>query len=277
MTETNVSLGILIDRYANELWPNPTTRSSIMSHFDNLVKIIPHSLHSLTEDDYGKIVKLLQDKSFKNTTINRHMNALSKLLRHALKSGYITHVPAYKRLPENDKQLRFLNKHEEHLLFSYIQNLDRFFYQFSVLLVDTGLAPSEAINLKWCSYQKDYITVPESQKNEARTIPITKRVSEIIQELSTESGGAFNRIKLPEYQRAWRNAIDKSMVFKGSMLTPIVLRHTCAYRLIASGMDIRKVQKWLGNRDYKAMQKYEHLIDLNDFTGFNTVLEQYRD
>lgn len=277
MTQEPVPLKFLVDRYLLELWPNSKTRSSVQSHFDNLIEIFPYLSGVITEADYQILVSTLREKSYKDTTINRHMNALSKLLRRALTEGYISHVPTYKRLIEKKAQLRFLSKHDEKLLFSHIRNSNELYYQFSVFLIDTGLLPSEAISLPASAFQHEYISIPESQKNESRILPLTSRVRRILNNLSFDCTSAFKHIRLPDYQNCWRKTLAGSTFPNDGSLTPMILRHTCAYRLIKSGMDIHKVQKWLGNRDYKSMLKYEHLINANNFTGFAMILENFND
>lgn len=53
---------------------------------------------------------------------------------------------------------------------------------------------------------------------------------------------------------------------------PHILRHTCAARLVRGGIDIRRVQMWLGHQTLSMTMRYAHLA-VNDLDGCVTVLE----
>jgi site-specific recombinase XerD len=55
-------------------------------------------------------------------------------------------------------------------------------------------------------------------------------------------------------------------------LVPHVLRHTCATRLVKGGIDIRRVQMWLGHQTLTMTMRYAHLATL-DLDNCVAVLE----
>jgi site-specific recombinase XerD len=56
-------------------------------------------------------------------------------------------------------------------------------------------------------------------------------------------------------------------------LVPHVLRHTCASRLVRGGLDLRRVQRWLGHHTLQATMRYAHLAN-HDLDCCVAVLEQ---
>ena len=53
---------------------------------------------------------------------------------------------------------------------------------------------------------------------------------------------------------------------------PHVLRHTCASRLVQGGIDIRRVQTWLGHQTLQMTMRYAHLAS-QDLDSCVPVLE----
>ena len=55
-------------------------------------------------------------------------------------------------------------------------------------------------------------------------------------------------------------------------LVPHALRHTCASRLVQGGIDIRRVQMWLGHQTLQMTMRYAHLAT-HDLDKCVAVLE----
>ena len=55
-------------------------------------------------------------------------------------------------------------------------------------------------------------------------------------------------------------------------VVPHVLRHTCASRLVQGGIDIRRVQMWLGHQTLQMTMRYVHLAT-HDLDSCLAVIE----
>lgn len=273
---TATSIALLSDKFAKELWPNEKNFVSVAGLINNLIKIYPRAFNLLTQQDYETIVTILSKRGYKPSTINRHMNVLTKLLRKAMQEGIINNVLVYRRLKENDDQLRYLSFAEEDLLLKQLDHIDTRYKILSMFLIETGITMSEAISLKWRDIKDGYVHISENQHNLSRALPLTDRAKTVLSLLDTTATTPFCGIDPVRFRSAWRNAIKNSALEGDSAIVPTVLRHTCASRLILMGVDIRIVQNWLGNRNYKTMLRYEKLLDQSDFTTCHILLNNYR-
>ncbi|RUV28575.1 tyrosine-type recombinase/integrase, partial [Mesorhizobium sp. M7A.F.Ca.MR.148.00.0.0] len=81
------------------------------------------------------------------------------------------------------------------------------------------------------------------------TIPMTERVKEVIKLPSTEGRrpkGPFTKLSQAQFRAIWNDAKAEVGLGADDQVVPHILRHTCASRLVQGGIDIRRVQMWLG-------------------------------
>jgi integrase len=71
--------------------------------------------------------------------------------------------------------------------------------------------------------------------------------------------GPFSKIGQAKFRQAWHEAKAKVGLARDRELVPHCLRHTCASRLVRGGIDIRRVQMWLGHQTLQMTMRYAHL------------------
>ncbi|CAM5367818.1 Tyrosine recombinase XerC [Aquamicrobium terrae] len=229
---------------------------------------------TFTNDDLGQVHEALRRKGNSVATVNRKTMALSKLLRFARKSGDLAGVPEFKREQEPEERFRFLSPEEEYFLFDRIGQLDRHYQQLSIALVDTGAKIGELIDLKWEDISLDdrHVRLSKGSVDYERTIPITDRVKNILAAIERAQSGPFSTIEQYKYRAVWNEAKRKVGLGDESGIVPYILRHTCASRLVMGGVDLRRVQLWLGHRTLRMTLKYDYL-STNDLSIGVSVLE----
>ncbi|EJM98873.1 site-specific recombinase XerD [Phyllobacterium sp. YR531] len=73
---------------------------------------------------------------------------------------------------------------------------------------------------------------------------------------------------------SWSAGSQRSVEYaKTIQVVPHILRHTCASRLVRGGIDIRRVQIWLGHQTLSMTMRYAHLAT-NDLDSCVAVLER---
>jgi hypothetical protein len=104
---------------------------------------------AFTDQMLDDLIGTLRKSGNSNATINRKMAALSKLLRKAYKMGEVHSLPEFRRQKERAGRIRFLEVHEEVLLFAAIADKSKHYANLCTFLVDTGARIGEAIQLRW--------------------------------------------------------------------------------------------------------------------------------
>lgn len=280
MSDTNLeplglSLRELLNRHGHSLWEEGKHKTNVFSFVLEADEILlSRKFQSFTLADLNQVQEAFRAKGNSVATINRKAMALSKLLRYAHKSGDLVAVPQFKREQEPEERFRFLTAEEEYFLFDRIGRLDRQYQQLSVALVDTGAKIGELINLTWgdISLGERQVCLSRGSADYERAIPITDRVRAIFEAIVRTEPGPFSTIEQHKYRAVWNEAKREVGLGDESGIVPYILRHTCASRLVMGGVDLRRVQLWLGHRTLRMTLKYDYL-STNDLSIGVSVLE----
>ncbi len=271
----SLSLAQLVERLGEELWKPGSHRGNVISFILEANEILlGRRFRWFEQADLKKIQDTLQRGGNSAATINRKTMALSKLLRAALKAGLLDSVPEFRKLEEPPERIRFLSHSEERSIFNHLRVISAEYHDLSVVLVDTGAKIGEIIELQWAdiSVGAETICLSRGKGQYERTIPITTRVAAVLSRI--DRGGAdgpFARVEQYKYRAAWNEAKVQAGLGADENVVPYVLRHTCASRLVKGGVDLRRVQLWLGHRTMKMTMRYDYL-STNDLDICASVL-----
>ena len=250
----------LFSTYGPILWDEGRHKDNVKSFLGEIDEIFLNKRFStFSQEMLDGLICTLRERGNSNATINRKMAALSKLLRKASKMGDIHSLPEFRRQKERSGRIRFLEIDEEERLFAEIRRRSEHYWQLLVFLVDTGARLGEAIGLHWNDIHDGAVTFWLTKSGRSRTVPLTRRVREILSPMARTRSGPFAGIKQYQLRQVWHEA--KSDVGLGGdvELVPHSLRHTCASRLVRGGVDIRRVQMWLGHQTLQMTMRYSHL------------------
>ena len=267
------SLGELTAQYINILWDEGSHKINVRSFLGEVSEILGSARFSVfTQEMLDSVVGTLRERGNSNATINRKMAALSKLLRKACKMGDIYNLPEFRRQKERQGRIRFLEADEEARLFAAIRARCEDSYRLSVFLVDTGCRLGEAIGLSWNDLQDSRSTFWLTKSGRSRTVPLTSRASSVTQIPRGRLKGPFSMHSQVRFRAIWNEAKAEVGLGRDDQVVPHILRHTCASRLVRGGIDIRRVQMWLGHQTLQMTMRYAHLAT-NDLDSCVAVLE----
>ena len=253
-------LRTLLDRYVDILWEPGSHKYNVTSFIGELDEILLGAEFSaFTDEMMDKLVAGLRLRDNSNATINRKMAALSKLLRKAYKMGDIQSLPEFKRLKEKAGRIRFLEPDEELRLFAAMHEKSDLYGRFCIFLVDTGARLGEGTGLRWQDIHGDRVTFWLTKSGKSRSVPLTERASAAIHESERTRRGPFTTIAQAKFRAAWNEAKQEVGLGSEPDVVPHILRHTCASRLVQGGIDIRRVQTWLGHQTLQMTMRYAHL------------------
>ena len=258
--QTTYSLADLYAKHSNVLWEDSFHKYCV----DGFVREIDSILRSerisrFDQDKLDFVIGELRGRGNSNATINRKLSALSKLLKKAFKMGEIISLPEFQRLKERAGRLRFLDFEEEDRLFSALRSRSEIYANLAVFLVDSGARLGEGIGLQWSDVDAGRVTFWLTKSGKSRTVPLTQRAREAISAQAGRIGGPFSSVKQYKFRNAWHEAKDEVGLGRDPDVVPHVLRHTCASRLVRGGIDLRRVQMWLGHQTLQMTMRYAHL------------------
>lgn len=223
-----------------------------------------------------KLQRQLVDVGLANNTINGRLWVIQSLLRQAVTDGAIKTLPAFpKRLSNKDsRRKRYLTLPEEEQILTYLSAEDSSgnLRDLWVIALDTGMRHFEIVRLTAAQFNESRgrVEVPAgwSKNGDARSVPLTARVMEILKrrlEISEQvfplphDGQVHPRYWCFEFGRQWRK-VRREMGLPEDLVVHTA-RHTAATRLFEVGMDVRTAQAFLGHRDASTTMTYAKLVD----------------
>jgi integrase len=206
-------------------------------------------------------------------SVQRELSLLRRVLNIARRKRWIAFNPfdegGFISNAAEDKRTRVISRDEEAALLlacdAKSEKLDRQYLThlrpFIICGIDTGMRSGEMFKLQWRDVNLDARTIrvvaSNTKTEQARTVPVTARLhAELLNlwEASAESPDA-SVFGLTRIKRGWRSLCKLAGVYDA---TPHCLRHTCATRLIESGMPIAQVSRILGHSDVRTTFRYTH-------------------
>src|SRR5690606_27121458 len=98
-----------------------------------------------------------------------------------------------------------------------------------------------------------------TKSGRSRTVPLTARARAAVEANTGRGQGPFIGIKQYQFRAVWNDAKKQVGLGDDPDVVPHVLRHTCASRLVRGGIDMRRVQTWLGHQSLQMTMRYAHL------------------
>lgn len=260
--------------YGDHLWDDGKHKYNVTFFLAELDEIAsPRYFSTFSQEALDHIVAKLRARGNSNATINRKVSALRKLLRKSHRMGTIHSLPEFKREKERAGRIRFLEDDEEDRLFSSIAIRSADYHHLALFLVDTGARLGEALGLRWNDIHNERVTFWLTKSGRSRSVPLTRRAMQAVQAQAGNRRGPFAGIQAHKFRAAWNEAKAEIGLGSDADVVPHILRHTCASRLVRGGVDIRRVQMWLGHQTLAMTMRYAHLAT-NDLDVCVPILER---
>jgi len=224
------------------------------------------SLTSITPDLISQYKAHRYSENTKPATLNRELSLMKHAFNLAWKEwGWVTENPVskVKMERENNARDRVLSYEEEDKLLKVSPLWLRDITQFALL---TGAREGEILNLQWPQVDlfRRVATIRQDKTGSVKSIPLTSTAFELLKNKSkirqihcglifpSENGTRFTASNLG---RAFRKALMKAEIKDFRFHD---LRHTFASRLAQRGVDLYLIQKLLGHREPRMVQRYAH-------------------
>jgi integrase len=290
-----------------ELWLDSTVKDRVSDRtlLDYKEKVKLHinpaigniRLDKLNTDHLDKMFIELKEKNLSPRSIRYIYTVLNSGLKHAVKRNKIYRNPAEfisEDLPKQKREeMKVLTKEQVNIFLDKVKN-SRMGTLF-LLLVSSGMRPSEALGLKWSDVDHDNCRVtinrkltrtdnswkleePKTSKSR-RTIPLPKQVIEDLKGHQKEQAEYILKCKPGKYNNqdlvftalngeplCTRNVLMRHFkpLLKEAGLPDIRLydlRHTCATLLLQAGINPKVVSERLGHSSIVlTLDTYSHVL-----------------
>ena len=217
----------------------------------------------------------MKEDEITSKTINRKISSLKSFFKYEMKTGNLAQSPmASITAPKISKRLPvFVEQKDMATLFDHVEFTDDWKGRTErlalLLFYSTGMRLSELVNLK-----ESQLDAPNSQVkvlgkgNKERIIPVSKEVSEAIQQYISEKPmckeGILNVFVTekgsPLQPRSVYSFVKQHLgqVTTVQKKSPHILRHSFATHLMNNGADLNAVKELLGHSSLAATQVYTH-------------------
>ena len=219
------------------------------------------------------------------STVNRRIAAISVALREAHLREEVRKIPA--KFPHYSEKRytreRYMTEDEERLALGWLEQRaieddaakrENWIYvrHLMVFLLDTGFRFGESFKF---TLERGHADLAHgcTKTTIGRRIPLTRRAlaaaeyllrSPIHEKLNRSTTGSRPKVSWDWCSWRWERCMIAIGANTGepkekNKLTLHILRHTCASRLVQRGIDLYRVQKWMGHNCINVTQRYAKL------------------
>ncbi|OYZ39805.1 MAG: hypothetical protein B7Y16_08050 [Methylotenera sp. 24-45-7] len=209
------------------------------------------------------LVIALSESGNSNATINRKLAVLRALLNLCVEWGDLKYAPKIKALKEPPSRCRVLTDDEEISMMQFFNSHypeQAGLFQF---LLSSGNRLSEVLKLTWFDVSSS-VRFTDTKSGATLHKPLTEEMKSVLE--SRRGLPVPFPYTVDMVESYWKH-FRKHMGYEDDSEFVIhALRHTCASRLVQAGVDLKRVQSWLGHKSYATTLKYAHSAEghLND-------------
>jgi integrase len=257
----------LVDRYMSD--HSKLKKKSWWRDENSLDHLLPFFGDSVVSDVTPELISEYKTKRLKEGAMPATLNRELALAKHAynlgLKEwGWCTENPfcKVKMEKENNARDRVLSYDEQERL---LKVCPRWLWEIVIFALNTGARMGEILDLTWKSVDlfRRVVVIQQSKTGYTKTIPLTSALMEMLK--SKAKGGLEAKLVFPSrnetristrnLERAFANALKRAKIENMRFHD---LRHTFASRLAMAGKDLYLIQRLLGHRDPRMVQRYSH-------------------
>ena len=217
-------------------------------------------------------------KSVSPSTIQKEFALLSHLFNIARREwGLSVNNPVLEvtRPKVSNNRTRFLTKEEAQKLLDVAQtSQNKKLYPYLLLMMHSGMRPSEAAGLKWDDVDLDARLVKlKITKTVMRYVPLTEVAEKVLRSIRPTDAGNETFVFLPQSSPLLEKALTRpNLYFRRSFNTVRTkagledvhlhdLRHTAASHLLMAGVDLRTLAEILGHKTLQMVLRYTHFLN----------------
>ena len=235
------------------------------------------------EVDLNKITTLIVDdfviyfrkKGNSDSTINRKLMCLSKIMKFAHERKKVVELPKLPLKKEPKGKIRWLTLEEDKLLLKYFDfPWTHDYLDYFIVAIDTGLRTSEMLRLEKKDILEKRIKVELTKSGEPRKVGLTPRAKRVLERRSRALKEGEKVFMLTKTKLRYRFDVMRKDIPELKDVHPHVLRHTFCSRLVQLGAPLANVQELMGHEVIETTMRYAHLAPDHDASDIS-LLSKY--
>lgn len=235
------------------------------------------ALKSIQKSTVKAIIQQRQDEGKRIPTLNLHVRYWNAFCNYCVAQKY-HEPPKLEGFKGGAGRTRWLTVEEEIKLLKalevptryrgksdYVDGRKQDNYDITVMLLDTGVRFMEAASMHWnqVDFEKNQIYVQRSKGGKDTVLTITDRLREILlRRRQMHDTLIFPNKDGVNHSKHWMDGAVKRAGISTAQgqITPHVMRHTFAVRMVQSGLQLHEVQYLLGHTHIQMTARYAHFI-----------------
>lgn len=205
-----------------------------------------------------------------NSTINKKLAVVSRVVRFAHSRGHLAVLPRIERTKVANGRIRYFSPEEEATVLALMTQWGKADHHDAICtLIDTAVRPGELFRLKGADVDTKArtITLWKTKNDMPRTIYMTDRVRGIIERrkggLTPQSGNLLFPYDNNWMRGVWDRVRGAMKLYHDKNFVPYVCRHTWASRAVQRGVSLMIVKEWLGHKSITMTLRYAFLCPTN--------------
>ncbi len=231
-------------------------------------------LNKITTLVLDEFVIYFREKGNSDSTINRKLMCLSKILKFAHERKKIVELPNIPLKKEPKGRIRWLSLEEEKLLLKFFDfSWTSTYLDYFIVGVDTGLRTGEMLRLQKKDILEKKLIVWISKSGESRNVGLTPRAKKVLEKRIRNLGDEANVFQITKEELRYRFTLMRKELPELKDVHPHVLRHTFCSRLVQLGVPLANVQKLMGHLKIETTMRYSHLAPDHDTQDISLLSE----
>lgn len=256
-----------VDRTFQTTWTGMASERTNMFNTQAALKFFGNTypVNKITLDRIDEYMTHCQSIGNSNSTVNKKLMCLSRVLRTAHERGKLKAMPKIRLKKEAQNRIRFLSEQEEARLLTTIKQFGYEDQRDAIeCLLYTGFRCSELWRLEKrdIDFTLGTITLWQTKGGRPRTVPIVDKIRPILMtrcdRCDNDTGKLFPGSSNDWLRWAWERVRQHMGLASDPQFVPHMLRHTCATRLAQRGVSMPVIKEWLGHSSITTTARYAH-------------------
>lgn len=262
-TGVGKSLKDAFERTMRLHWKGTPAEKTMTINSTSVLKVLGEDtlLVDITASDLVDLVLELEDQGNSGSTINKKTSCLNMMFKTAESEWGLKEYPKAPRRKENKHRIRWMDVDEEEAVLKLVDHLGLAdLRDYIIVAIDTGFRRGELLGFKSKDYSQGmlHLHAGETKGDAARSVPATKRVSEVFNRRLNRSV-IFQDLNPHTLRWQWEQVRGLMGLDDDPQFVVHMLRHTCASRMVQRGVPLAVVQKWMGHKKIETTLRYAHL------------------